>query len=389
MKKILLFICPILLFGCEKDIYNNIKSNPINNADSVFVNPINLAEPDTNYLSYIENTDLDETQKNKDLILYYLGEAIFSVCQNENLVEEIIQNSDEEGLLPISELMNNQEAYDIIENRLTELGQNYSSLVSDLNYDDIDYYPVINIANINSTNRIYDTNPIVAAGVSYSQGATEGNIMAWLNEDNETQTEVLVNESNNSELQIPLFVVTLHTDYIEELDTADYNYYFPIKKNDPPSSFSTWYFNTTGYRINYRYESDNYSNFRYTGFHILRSISNNSLSITAQDVTGGLIDNIHKNYVNTNNFQNTTKSLNLNLNFNSTLYNYVASLLVTYEYDWYATKKTLKINGTYVGTVYVKCSMNNASEWYQIPQTNRNTNATYNSKGYIKISNPY
>ncbi len=203
------------------------------------------------------------------------------------------------------------------------------------------------------------------------------------------QTEVLVNESNNSELQIPLFVVTLHTDYIEELDTADYNYYFPIKKNDPPSSFSTWYFNTTGYRINYRYESDNYSNFRYTGFHILRSISNNSLSITAQDVTGGLIDNIHKNYVNTNNFQNTTKSLNLNLNFNSTLYNYVASLLVTYEYDWYATKKTLKINGTYVGTVYVKCSMNNASEWYQIPQTNRNTNATYNSKGYIKISNPY
>jgi hypothetical protein len=67
---------------------------------------------------------------------------------------------------------------------------------------------------------------------------------------------------------------------------------------------------------------------------------------------------------------------------------YAGDYVVTFEYDWYTSKKPVQVPGGPTPGIYVDCRMKYSNEWYQRFYVNHGTQATITSsdkEGIIKV----
>lgn len=374
----------ILLSACKRDLPI---SNEVNSSNENFENAftaIELPKPNIDYLNYINNTEENQEQKKFNTALYYLSKAIIEVCNDPNLISNVKSNFVDATTVSFDNLMKNADISLVIKNSLLSDNQTYEKLLLDLKLDGIDFYPTIELSNSNSENIKIAESPIICAGIPYeyytNSDTLGGYIMAW-NLKSEGSVEVLINEDKKNIISSPVFIVNGTTDYIAKVEIGNSMMLKNVKVEQSPIIQAQWNTQYSGFRIDYRYETDRYSNYRYTG-----SIQTTN-GVYEQDVEGGLICNVHKNDIGKN-IVPRWGSLRLNNSFRPEIDTYIESYYVTYEYDWYASFQFVTVSNTQLGPLNYKCRMRKSHEYYQIIRSVKNTHVTHYGKGFINIYNP-
>lgn len=228
------------------------------------------------------------------------------------------------------------------------------------------YFPAIFVLNINSAD--FNKQPVICAGFEINtelpgMDTFEDYILAWYFDENDHLNEIIINEESAINTSNPVFIV------IADIESENKGL---LINSDP-------HFNKSGnitvkkiideYQINYRYDKSKRSEYSY-------EIAYNYQNGTTQ--YGGYrteIAEIHKNnigQIHTNNFEIWQ------INHLSNLYSVA---IVTFEYDWYASKKSVMC-----GSLVLECRMSKANEFYQRFSVLMTSNITTNNdKGYIKV----
>ena len=78
----------------------------------------------------------------------------------------------------------------------------------------------------------------------------------------EGSTEVLINEDKKNIISSPVFIVTGSTDYIAKVEIGNSMMLKKLIVQQTPGLLGLWKTQYSGFKIDYRYESDKYSNYK-------------------------------------------------------------------------------------------------------------------------------
>ncbi len=127
------------------------------------------------------------------------------------------------------------------------------------------------------------------------------------------------------------------------------------------------------YQIDHRYDVSRKSEYR---------ITTRTSSLTTTQVGNGTGFNIAK--VHKNDIGKPFYNVNYNVFYSPFIQNPVGAWFVTFEYDWWASKKFVAVNVGQESQIF-ECRMKNLTDWYQTGYITRNSNNTFTSKGFINI----
>lgn len=191
----------------------------------------------------------------------------------------------------------------------------------------------------------------------------EGYIVGWYYDENDNLNEILINEEEAMNITHPVIIII--SDIQNNKNSSPEN----IQGTNNKSTKTTVTKTIDEYKINYRYDSSNRSEYSYSLTYVYKN--------------GGIqhggyreeIAEIHKNDIGvlfTNDFE-IWQIAQMNDLF--------SVYFVTFEYDWFASMKNV-----YIDNVAVRCRMTNPSDYYQCLSIIMTDQTTISSeKGYIKV----
>jgi len=255
--------------------------------------------------------------------------------------------------------------------------QQYSSVLlegisNEMTLGNISYEPIINISNFSTLNKSYL--PIIALGydLELEDDSISDIIPGWYYSGT-TKIEIGIDEIKGTTSTIPILVVTIHTKdsplnmLMENItnDTEESN--FALKNSNTSYPF------ISQYRINYRYDNNNRSEYSYKNTYIY----------TSGGIQGGgnhkLIKRIKKQDVNNKTFNDNYFMIHPS--------NTAGFWNVTFEYDWYASKKPIGVYSSIYGWQFIECKMTYSDDWYQkfFFLLNQSGSQTESTKGHITV----
>ncbi len=249
---------------------------------------------------------------------------------------------------------------------------------ADMNYQEVNYFASLYVPNIKTAD--WRLNPVFAVAAEVDMDTEEGEdyIPGWYYDLQGEKVSVAINEENATRLKNPLIIIqnsTTETAAAEGAAAAAK----PVEPTAPAAeeniaSVMTSYPYFYSACITSRYDRSRKSEYSYELVYLYPSGG-------IQDGgTRTLIKKVHKNDIGDTFYPNfhvwQVDYLNLNGLF-----------MATFEYDWYASKKTVLINSP-LGPQGVGCRMSKSHEWYQRTFFYLSAPCGYTvySKGHIKIN---
>lgn len=220
-KIILLFISIIFsVYACKKDNIFFANKDTTNSTDVIVINPVVLPTINSNLINFINNIETSAQDKNVDIALYYFSKALSKVCTNSDNLNELINLTKNNEFVSYYDLLYSSTFGNELITELSSMNTNYSSLLDLMNYQDAQYYPIVEFSNRNSTNII--TNPnnfVINAGFGYEYytniDSNQSFIPGWtINSD--TLINVLIDENKKDSISIPIFIVQNYTNITDQ-----------------------------------------------------------------------------------------------------------------------------------------------------------------------------
>ncbi|MDH5603933.1 MAG: hypothetical protein OEY51_08335, partial [Cyclobacteriaceae bacterium] len=260
-----------------------------------------------------------------------------------------------------------------------------------LNYGDDEYYPVLYVPNIESADLTLE--PIIALGadidVENEEDYDGGDIIfGYFYNENDEYVEVFLDETMAFKETRPIIVVTYNNQEVVTKPKDE-------KVVSNGRSEITWYygpmFKLVEYSISQRYDGTN--NSEYSVIVIPRSPTLTPGVYANYPNERQKVREIHKSDVGS---PGTTFIHNYSMTPVSLYANMDRYFLVTFEYDWFASEKTISWSSASTpdsvvnSYAYKGAKMSNEDEWYQITHFDPNSSFTHTiySKGHLKISVP-
>lgn len=235
------------------------------------------------------------------------------------------------------------------------------------------YKPAIYVPN--AENADLSKQPIVGVGFEVNTNLSgmekyEDYIVAWYYDNEGNLHEILLSEETSMNTSNPVFIIIAD---IETEETISENI-SEIKLTKSAISTLSSQKIIDEYKINYRYDKSNKSEYSYEIAYIY---NNGGYSFGGYRTE---IAEIHKDDIGkvfTNDFEIWQ------INYISNLHSIA---IVTYEYDWYASMKTVICPNPTTGYIIFECRMSKSDEYYQRFSIQMSDNITTNyDKGYIKV----
>lgn len=243
------------------------------------------------------------------------------------------------------------------------------------------YFPVIYISNFSTLKDDYS--PICGFGSDLENidDSISGDIIYGRYYDqNLSLYEIEINEENGTNSEIPILIITPEVSDIVYLNSENQNNNFDPKLFDESQlkamDIAYPYFDE--YKIDNLYDKSNRAEYSEQHWYYY------SDGTDAEDATHDLIKKIHKRDIGNTIFYDDHEIARW-VPSGKTLAGY---WITTFEYDWYALRKPVIINGP-VGARSCNCKMTFVNEFYQksffwIPTPGGNS-ITIVTKGYCKI----
>jgi hypothetical protein len=374
LKTIVLFLFLGLIFlGCSKK--SEIDRTFVPNDDQIIYEDFTLLPNASEIVNFSLKSSPEEIF---DHALYQHFLFLDSILTDEDfyqflLDENLLVDTNEIQFTKILSEYNDFASEKVFSDSLIDAINNDTALY----INDIQYLPLVYIPNLNSLD---ETNsPVVAFGSdleSISDSLCDIIYGRYYNSQSNL-VEIEVDESNGTQSEVPILVLTCGINNSSLLCSNDFNTDDFLNSNlTPGSNLKTLtYPYIDEYRINYRYDKTNHSEYHQQFIAYTN----------AGYKTGGysdLIRRIHKDDVNKTTFYTDYEIMPY------PSFTYYAYWYVTFEYDWYAGMKDVPVTGG-LGTQYVRCRMQHSDEWYQrgffyVPQQG-STYVLISTKGHCKI----
>ena len=302
--------------------------------------------------------------------LYYLASGYLDFASDNN-INLIIQNE-------ILQTKNNEIKLDkLFESSLLKSSKNnsaiqvYQSLIKSTTslmlYNDINYYPGLYVLNSEIAN--FELSPIIAMGtdICADNEALEDHIPAWYIDEDGTKIEILLDQSTSETIANPVLIFTNNTDYEYNANTDKLYSSQNFKSTQGINSIPVF----TQYKITNRYERSGRSEYKHS-FTVLWNDGTTKKSGWVMKIRNIRKRDIGKLFSN---------------QYLKVPVNGVASWFVTYEDDWYASRKDVTVTDGPHSEV-VRCRMKYKDEWYQkfFLDFKKKNNVTVNSKGTVTVS---
>jgi hypothetical protein len=362
-NSILLIITIIIFSSCIKEDKNDNISN--------LISPLFIQKAPINIEKLLKNPNNTEDEEVNSILYesaYNLKESLSSNIINKMILDTLFKTNTS---IKYNELPNN-------------INKFKSKIIDNVTYKQCSYEIVIDL--FNRDNYDINLNPIILIGSDiYSQNQAYDNYVAgWkLNSDNKWE-EIIINEEIAKSIRNPIYIINI--DEINSNKKEQYSSYFYDNKSKTAllSSLTTEKIKIDNINIAYAYDDDNSSEvcFKYL------IIINGKTQMYPTDID---IADVSKSEINSN------KNVDVNIFYHDDIFGgpnlfdfgldqQIRIVGVTYEYDWYASKKWIYVNEF---SFYFRAKYSN--EYYQrvdiiFPQ-NRQTNytITVNEKGSIKF----
>ncbi len=256
-------------------------------------------------------------------------------------------------------------AYNQLNNLLVNSDFTYQSN-STLRNETYNFFPAVYIPNLAIAD--FNKEPIICAAIEVNSSLPEmeeyeGYIVGWYYDENNNLNEILINEQEAMNTTHPVIIIVPDTENDKNSSQED------IHKINNKSTKTIVNKTIDEYKINYRYDSSNRSEYSYSVAYVF---NNGGIQ------HGGYreeIAEIHKDDIGVL-FTNDYAIWQI-----SQMNDLYSVYFVTFEYDWFATKKNV-----YMDNVGVGCRMTNPGDYYQrlsIIMTDQTTISS--EKGYIKV----
>jgi len=377
MKKIILSglilaTVGLTIVSCNKE---RIKSNLETETNSVQV--------DLRIKEYINESASDDLSKSMYTQLYELTIPFKNIMKNGEYNESIINYSKKSwnNSIPIEtfiELNFNERSNEKLAFTLLQKINSKTNLAS-YKKNKTDFYtytPSIHVFNYKKAN--YNELPIIAFNMEISTDIRgmedyEDCIIAWKQKGDGTYEEIILDEKTANEITNPIFIIDNAQD-IKNV-SPDNRTIDVVENRDNPQNrtISTYSRVLDQYKISQRYDNSSKSEYSYELIYIKNGGGYQRTGNRTE------IKEIHKNDLNTY-FTNDFSIYQLPI-----IGNLKGFDIFTFEYDWWASNKTLRLPGQ---TRWVKVKMSNSGDYYQygyVSLASWNWTNNFNTKGAVKI----
>ncbi len=295
---------------------------------------------------------------------------IDTLFYNYLISEDLFQNSTEIPLSNILKLYNNflgEIVYD--EGYLFQVDNDSALLLNEEQY-----FPCINVANLNHLNPDY--NPIVAFGLDLESIDDSISDIIYGRYHNSTGDllEIEINEINGMTSSIPVLIMTV--DLNDELELENVCISNSLLFNDTLYNKLKvfWYPTIDDYSIIHLFDRSNRA--EYTEVH-----TNWYLYFEEFECDDRLVKKIHKNELGKTHHDDHQLARDLYPD---------GIFLITYEYDWFSIGKLIAVCNYNVGCWVFRVKMTKTHEWYQkqyfeMPQSSNNSITLTDKEGHCKI----
>jgi hypothetical protein len=346
LKNYLPFILFFLLVSCEREVSKEVAENRNDNNLKAAVSTI--VQFKSSPTSIIDLLKYPEDKENEKIFMqvYEIAGGFCKVAQTSELLSIIYSNLDTsnkknevdvDALISINNTIKEQIELFTTHN---DNSNTYEKVKSKLLYKNMSFIPVIYIPNAQTAD--FSKSPVIAIGTDFSwhNDDFEDYIPGWEIQSNTKLREIVLGEHDALKSQCPVIILTIKsaTD-IKKVVNNNIGYMATTSFQQPYAR---------EYMILHRYDRSNNSEYRYT-----EKIYNTDGTNYVDQET---ITDIHKSDMG-HLFTGGTVSINSELN---TYYTYLA----TFEYDWYASKKTIGVTGIN-GLQWLEARMSFPSEYYQ------------------------
>lgn len=239
---------------------------------------------------------------------------------------------------------------------------------SSYNFRNSNYSINIYIPNIETSNP--SLSPIIAVGSEIEDSDESDQILGWFYNESGEKELVYLSEKIVLESLRPIFIINSFSSG-QELSSQSTVSEFGNQKSI--STFESINATIDEYKISYRYETSNRSEYSYELGYIYTS---------GEFDYGGYREEIREIHKDDINKLFTTDFPIWQLNSFS---NVKSLCIVTFEYDWYASLKPVSLL-PFVNQ-YIGCRMKHNDEWYQVLcfELSAGTTAEKNTKGFLKV----
>src|SRR3972149_8619244 len=333
----------------------------------------NLLDQDSQFLTYSNISELLINPENKDetnfnMVLLQIAESYEQIFENTEFKSQIfraakISDANEVDFSTL-EKENNQFASIYNKSLKSSYFINIEKLSLNLKYNNVQYDPVVYIPNI----KIADStlNPVIAVGVEVATENGNDIIPGWYYNNKEGKINILINEEFAMNSKRPICI-------INGVNKTDSSNEILDKKNLKSSKavVSNPITKIDNYSIAYRYDKSKRSEYSYKLVYVYEDGTFDEGGYREE------IREIHKDDIGKT-FTNDYEIWQVQYWSMKGLY------FVTFEYDWYTSKKTVYWDD---GFGYKVARMSKTDEWYQkcYFDLTPNYNFTIYSKGHIKI----
>ncbi|MDX2304112.1 MAG: hypothetical protein NW226_14995 [Microscillaceae bacterium] len=257
-------------------------------------------------------------------------------------------------------------------NNLSKSGDSFlESTHKSMKYGKVNYGPNAYIPNAEIAD--FNQEPVISVGTDIENitGLDDLDELADYDDDyipgriyhtNGTYQEVIVGEQTAMTTTQPIVVISPSNQDLTPVPVDA-----PQKANTNPL--------VTGYQINFPYDKSRRSEYRIVSIPLYFGGGHGANSSNG---IGYNISKVHKNDIGKifNNVNFTIPVNNINIA--------AGAWIVTFEYDWWASKKYITVNGGPFSRT-LACKMKYSDNWYQVMYTTVGTTQTSTSKGFITI----
>ncbi|WKK77958.2 hypothetical protein QYS49_13350 [Marivirga salinae] len=338
----LIFILSALTYiSCQDDLNNEL---------TTFKDSINYITIDEVKLPYINKSHSSFLKENGDQFDLF-NKNYFSAFDDKKTKEVLTElnttknrNSETDYLISINKLFNNSSNRKI----LTHNDLSYESVVYCLNKERADF----------------NKKPVVALGGGFKLSSEHDNYLpAYIIDDVGNKTEFFIGEKETNKLENPVLVISSHTKDSVKADNDKIVYdsigdHLQEKNRSINNSSYNYSFNIGSYKIKHRYENSGKSEYNISQMHYYSS----DQFQFANDHKGFNLNDIHRRDIDKELFY--VKPFPFMPKFYYRNLTYLGTYIVTFECDWYASKKFIAVDGP-GGTKYHQLRMKNSDNFYQ------------------------
>ncbi len=318
-------------------------------------NPVNLVK---------NESDVEDAYIN-EYILYPIANGLRIPLKDPAVRKTILDQAKlQNGIVLIADVINQFES---VERNIYDhiISPSIDALSATMSKSGILYYPVIYVPNWESASA--EDSYLISPGLEINDDDANGiydEIFAWYYNSTGLEYEVRIGESQNNGASEPLFVVCPHMQhyFTERTDESAINE-TGISANTVLPVLKT--IRTEQYKINHRYERTGKSELYLAGAKIFPNGNIVGLPGVQESWDDLLIDQIHKDDIGNTIFKTVDLVVaDINLLFDTDRF-----LFNTFEYDWYASPKSLGKGVAYGAEHFIEGKRKFFDEWYAFDPT--------------------